>query len=94
MKVIEFKSRITKGAKVKVQLFHEHNGEYILAMDYPVREVSKVQTKSFAFKTWKEDTQKWTDSWADWPKADQLQDLPGGRVAYVYEFGKLIYEFL
>jgi len=63
------------------------------------REVSIVQSNSFALKTWREKDQAFKDSWVDWPKKDEFSVIDINTVQIDSKEGdivsiRLIYKFL
>jgi hypothetical protein len=61
---------------------------HIVEKDMGIREVSIVQTNSFACKTWQESKGQFTDSWLWKPKASEAH-FPGGTTMEIYENKRL-----
>src|SRR5882762_10478638 len=107
MKVVQLKALIKAAHEskkpVNSQLFHKNKttGEYFLFRDYGPREVSICQSNRFALRTLVERGGEsiYTNSWCDFPKASELQELSFNMELYssvaqiTFEFGKLIYYF-
>lgn len=75
--IADFKRRVVVGAKVHAIFHKEYNGRDEKGMplfkdrDMGVREISVVQSNSFALKTTRTDG-KVVDSWCSFPKKDQV----------------------
>lgn len=95
--IADFKRRMILGAKVSSILYYlnkETKGFYI-QKDYGIREVSKVQSNSFAIKTDKYGNgTEWVDSWCEWPKKDNFEIIDNNTVKINFGGGYLTYSFL
>jgi hypothetical protein len=99
MKTIEdFKKRMkAPGARVSTKKYWKNlKGEWVLQQEYPSREVSIVQTNSFALKTVIANNDQAKDSWCDWPKKNEFKILDLHTVEITSEGGqfKIVYQFL
>ena len=90
----QFKKAIKVGVKLHciyhlghTELRGEDGKPLFKDIDNGIREVSISQTNSFALKTKKikeDSTEKWTDSWFQYPKASDCE-FPGNNIVVVYE---------
>lgn len=96
----DFKRRIVKGAKISSQLFWCNTladgtkTPWQLQQEHPEREISIVQSNSFAIKTWRETEKKFVDSWCSYPKAKELTIIDENTAAIEEPGIKIIYKFL
>ncbi len=95
MKTIkDFKKRMQVGVFVKSSRYIEQDGIYALQQVYERREVSVVQTASFALKTFISSKEQYENSWCEWPTREEFIPIDDNSVAVQFPGGKLIYEFL
>ncbi len=87
----QFKKQVQLGVKMHAVNHTGHTGErddqgmpIWKDIDLGIREISRVQSNSFALKTWKEGKQEWVDSWFQYPKAAECE-YPGDNTVVVYE---------
>lgn len=90
--ITDFKNRLQLGVKVHTiyHLAFAGRDPQTLEVIYKdedkgEREVSKKQSNSFAFKTWKESEQKFVDSWCNYPKVKECKFIDADTVQILEE---------
>ncbi len=94
--IADFKRKMIVGAKVKSCLYRFKNGEYSVADRHDIREVSIVQSNSFALKTWSTSKNIYIDSWCRWPAKNEFYPVSPDTIEIRFQdgHGKLVYTFV
>lgn len=89
--IADFKLKMIKGAKVDSKLFWKKNGEWQQVNDLKDREVTIVQSNSFALSINKDG--KIVNGWCDWPKSNQFTVIDENTAQIENNNIRLIYKF-
>ncbi|TXG81898.1 MAG: hypothetical protein E6R13_05755 [Spirochaetes bacterium] len=93
--IADFKRRLEIGTKLKTIRYIKKDGEWVDSGSYPgAREVSIIQSKKFALKTFIERENCWDDSYADYPTKSEFSVINENTIAITCDFVKLVYEFV